>query len=391
MNSPVVFTVAAFLLLGTAVPGIAATPEEIRLLGSDAEEAQLASYKPVTRRMGAEGIIVGSLAQSAADAGVPAAAMLEALHAFGTAVDLDRDLAEGDRFFVRHERTFTALGHPIGIGRVLWAELRLAKKGVVAIHRFRPSGAARDGFYLASGQSTEPPELRLPLDTIVVSSAYGLRADPLDQPGTRGLAVGPLYDPKPQPGPKPSPLGSTPGEGSLTAHAYKFVPLAPVRRQSYMANRSLVMHAGVDLVVEPGTPIRAAGDGVVVGAHPKGNYGNWIEIAHAGKLSTVYGHLSGYAPGIEEGTVVQQGEVIGFVGNTGRSTGPHLHFEVLVGGKPTNPMISYAMRRSRLSGPDMERFTKVMARDRAEADRASPEPPARTAPPAKAPAAAGRK
>ena len=391
MNRSAALTIGASLLVGAAASAFAATPEEIRLLGSDSEEAQLQSYRPVVRRLGAEGIIVGSLARSTAEAGVPAAAMLEALKALGTAADLDRDIGEGDRFFVRYERTFTGEGNPIGIGRVVWAELRLAKKGTIAIHRFRPAGGAREVFYLANGQSTEPAELRLPLDTILVSSAYGLRAAPLDQPGTRGVPMGPLYDPKVKSGPQPSPLGSVPGEGSLTAHAYKFVPLAPVRRQMNVSSRSLVMHSGVDLVVEPGTPIRAAGDGVVIGAHPKGPYGNWIEIAHAGKLSTVYGHLAGYAAGLEEGSVVQQGDVIGYVGNTGRSTGPHLHFEVLVAGRPTNPMISYAMRPTRLGGADMDRFAKVAARDRAEADRAIPEPPARTAPPAKAPAAAVRK
>ena len=93
------------------------------------------------------------------------------------------------------------------------------------------------------------------------------------------------------------------------------------------------MHEGVDLAAPTGTPIYAASDGSVVGAAPNGGYGNWIRIDHTGKLSTVYGHLSEFAPGIKKGVQVSQGDLIGFVGNTGRSTGPHLHFEILINGK----------------------------------------------------------
>jgi hypothetical protein len=95
-------------------------------------------------------------------------------------------------------------------------------------------------------------------------------------------------------------------------------------------------------VAESGTIIRAAGDGVVLGAELKGGYGNWIEIEHAPganapELATVYGHLSGFAPGIMPGVRVMQGDVIGFVGSTGRSTGPHLHFEVRIDGQQVDP------------------------------------------------------
>jgi murein DD-endopeptidase MepM/ murein hydrolase activator NlpD len=88
----------------------------------------------------------------------------------------------------------------------------------------------------------------------------------------------------------------------------------------------MAMHAGVDLMAPPGTPIEAACDGVVVGAQPNGRYGNWIEIDHSDHLATVYGHLTAYADGIRPGAPVVKGEVIGFTGNTGRTTGPHLHF-----------------------------------------------------------------
>jgi murein DD-endopeptidase MepM/ murein hydrolase activator NlpD len=125
------------------------------------------------------------------------------------------------------------------------------------------------------------------------------------------------------------------------------------------------MHEGVDLVAPTGTPIHAAGDGIVKGAEPKGRYGNWIEIEHPGKLGTVYGHLMGFAPGIEPGAEVHKGDVIGYVGTTGRTTGPHVHFELLVNGHPTNPVVHSAIRPPHLAGPDLVAFRKLVAEDHA--------------------------
>jgi murein DD-endopeptidase MepM/ murein hydrolase activator NlpD len=136
----------------------------------------------------------------------------------------------------------------------------------------------------------------------------------------------------------------------------------------------MFMPEGVDLAADVGTPIHAAGDGVVKGAQPNGGYGNWIEIEHDGvevtplfgkpvAISTVYGHLSSFAPGIAPGVRVKQGDVIGFVGSTGRSTGPHLHFEILQNGHPTNPMISPTLRTEQLKGGDLDRFKKAVAKD----------------------------
>jgi len=138
---------------------------------------------------------------------------------------------------------------------------------------------------------------------------------------------------------------------------------------------AMYMHEGVDLAADIGTPIHAAGDGVIKGAQPNGGYGNWIEIEHDGvdfttalqgkpaTISTVYGHLSAFAPGIAPGVRVKQGDVIGYVGSTGRSTGPHLHFEILQNGHPTNPMISPTLRAEQLKGGDLDRFKKSVARD----------------------------
>ena len=131
----------------------------------------------------------------------------------------------------------------------------------------------------------------------------------------------------------------------------------------------MALHEGVDLVAPYGTPIHAAGDGVVKGAEPKGRYGNWIEIDHPGDLATVYGHLSSFAPGIEPGKQVSRGDVIGYVGLTGRTTGPHVHFEVRFKGRPVNPMVYSALKHPQLRGPDLVRLRAVVARNLAERDR----------------------
>jgi murein DD-endopeptidase MepM/ murein hydrolase activator NlpD len=121
------------------------------------------------------------------------------------------------------------------------------------------------------------------------------------------------------------------------------------------------MHTGLDLLANSGTPIHAAADGLVVGAKLNGLYGNWVRIDHPGKLVTVYGHLLRFAPDIEPGTVVKRGDVIGFVGSTGRSTGAHLHFELLIDGHPVNPAGHPATKPRQLAGSDLDRLRKQLA------------------------------
>src|SRR5258708_32627032 len=184
-----VATFAASLVLGSSSMGIAADdwrPEQVRaaeqrLLGSDDEAARFAACQPFTREIAAEGAVEESFDASLIDAGVPAAARLEMQRAFAAAIDLGREVAAGDRFYVRYEQTFTALGAPIGIARVLWAELVTRSRGPLAIHRFHPRGGV-EHFWLANGEAAMAPSMRLPLDAVTVSSGFGMRADPFDQP-----------------------------------------------------------------------------------------------------------------------------------------------------------------------------------------------------------------
>jgi murein DD-endopeptidase MepM/ murein hydrolase activator NlpD len=354
------------------------------MLGDGLDDERLQAYLPFERRRGVSGVISGgSFEASAVAAGVPAPALLEAMQAMAQSVDLKKEMRDGDRFYVRYEQTFTQAGAPLDVGRVLWMELR-TPRGVMAIHRFRTRDN-NERFWMASGQAALPPSFRLPLDTVSISSGFGLRADPFDQPP-------PSYGGKPQgaggpqrvPGLPPGlPTGgatdmpraglgagfaASPGASSYGGSAYGAFRAPPAYALSARpsSSRSLFMHEGVDLVAPNGTPVVAAADGLVVGAAPNGRYGNWIRIEHGGKLATVYGHLSAFAAGLQAGRIVSRGDVIGYVGSTGRSTGAHLHFELQVDGKPVNPITHPELKRIQLRGPDFDRFRKQVAASLAE-------------------------
>ncbi len=352
---------------------------EAAMLGDGRDDERLQAYLPYARQLGVAGVIGGaSFEASAVAAGVPAPAMLEAMQSMAMSVDLKKEMRDGDRFYVRYEQTFTQLGVPIDVGRVLWMELR-TPRGVMAIHRFRTRDNT-ERFWMASGQAATPPSFRLPLDTVSISSGFGLRADPFGQPpplhgGKPQGAGGPQRPPGLPPGlptggatdmPRAG-LGAgfaaSPGASAYGSSSYGGFRAPPAYALSARpsSSRSLFMHEGVDLVAPAGTPVVAAADGLVVGAGPNGRYGNWIRIEHGGKLATVYGHLSGFARGLQPGMMVSRGDVIGYVGSTGRSTGAHLHFELQFDGKPVNPITHPELKRAQLRGPDFERFRKQVA------------------------------
>ena len=115
-------------------------------------------------------------------------------------------------------------------------------------------------------------------------------------------------------------------------------------------------HKGVDFAAPTGTPIQAAGDGVIEQRNWNGSYGNYVRIRHSAEYATAYAHLSRFAAGLKEGARVRQGQVIGFVGSTGRSTGPHLHYEILRRGAQVNPVNVKFPTGRKLDGIDLTRF-----------------------------------
>ena len=215
-----------------------------------------------------------------------------------------------------------------------------------------------------TGRAPSRP-FRLPLDNITVSSGFGLRSGPFDQPHSPALLIGKptILVAKPSLATSPRRLQTVRQQASSPSTRRSVAPATKSAVRNTVAasprvGRSLSMHEGVDLVAPLGTPVYAAADGVVVGAAPNGGYGNWIQIQHHDKLATVYGHLTGFAPGVEPGRSVERGDLIGFVGSTGRSTGAHLHFEIRVDGKPVDPMNFCEIQIEELRGPDLRQSGK---------------------------------
>jgi murein DD-endopeptidase MepM/ murein hydrolase activator NlpD len=116
------------------------------------------------------------------------------------------------------------------------------------------------------------------------------------------------------------------------------------------------MHTGLDFGLPSGTPLRAAGDGIVSKTGRAGAYGIIVEIKHNKRTSTMFAHLSKLAPGIRPGVKVRQGQVVAYVGSTGRSTGPHAHYEVRIDGRPVNPAIMKASGSKQLAGKDLQKY-----------------------------------
>lgn len=245
----------------------------------------------------AEGSVSSGLFPAMTEAGVPPGLALSLIRILGHQVDFQRDLQPGDRFSILFERFRDSEGDILGHGQVLKAELRLSGRRL-AIWRHRDRRGSVD-WYDQNGQSLRRAFLRTPLDGARISSRFGMRNHPI--------------------------LGYT------------------------------GMHRGIDFAAPTGTPVYAAADGVVAFAGVSGGYGRIVRLRHAGNVETRYAHLSRFGRGIAPGRRVRQGDVIGAVGSTGLSTGPHLHYETLVAGRHVNPA-RHIERTIRLAGADLTAF-----------------------------------
>jgi len=200
-------------------------------------------------------------------------------------VDFTRDVREGDAFEVLFERLVSPEGER-RFGRIVAARVDVARTPSYAFFFTTDTITQRGEFYDDRGRSLKRAFLRAPLQFRRISSRFGGRVHPI-------------------------------------LHTYR-------------------QHAGVDFSAAYGTPVRATANGIVMRTGRDGGYGNLIELRHANGIRTRYGHLSGFASGLRLGGHVTQGETIGFVGSTGLSTGPHLHYEFLINGRPANPQRSNA-------------------------------------------------
>ena len=224
-----------------------------------------------------EGKILKSLYKTAIDLNVQPNIIIEYARIYGFQVDFQRDIRKNDNFKIMYEVFIDEHDKVFETGNILYADLKLS--GINnSLYYFEKKGS--EGHYDNSGKSVEKALMKTPINGARLSSPFGMRKHPID-----GF------------------------------------------------NK---MHRGTDFAAPSGTPIMASGSGIVTRARWCGGGGNCIKIKHNSTYETIYAHMKNFARGIKEGVRVKQGQIIGYVGSTGKSTGPHLHYEVIINGKKVN-------------------------------------------------------
>jgi len=244
-------------------------------------ENQITSKKIITKlykkKILSENIIKKNLYSSAMEANINPDTIIEFARIFGFEIDFQRDIRKNDYFKIYFEKYFDENGEFIKSGSILYAHMNV-KGREISLYKF---GSDEEyGYFDENGRSVEKALMKTPINGARLSSPFGMRKHPI--------------------------LGFN------------------------------KMHMGTDFAAPEGTPIMASGSGTVTRAKWCGGGGNCIKIKHNSTYTTVYAHLKNFAKGIKKGKKVKQGQIIGYVGSTGMSTGPHLHYEVIVNGKKVN-------------------------------------------------------
>jgi len=255
-----------------------------------------------TGHVQARGTINSSLFLAAADAGIPAAITVEMIRMYSYDIDFQREIRQGDTFEVFFTREYDEDGTPVREGDVLYASMNVRGKER-RLWRHEPSDGGNWDYFDEQGRSMRKFLMKTPIDGARISSSFGNRRHPI--------------------------LGYT------------------------------RLHAGTDFAAPSGTPIYAAGSGTIEMAQRNGSFGNYVRIRHANGYQTAYAHMRGYGRGIRKGVRVRQGQVIGYVGTTGRSTGPHLHYEVIHNGNKVNPQRIRVPTGRTLSGQQLAAFQEA--------------------------------
>jgi len=236
--------------------------------------------KPDVRSAYAHGVINSSLFLSAKRAGMSHSLTMDLANVFGYDIDFAQDIREGDEFELIYEEKVVN-GKQVGTGSILAARFTNRGKAFTAVRYTNKQGVT--SYYNADGNSMRKAFIRTPVDFARISSRFSMgRRHPI---------------------------------------------LNKIRA-----------HKGVDYAAPRGTPIKAAGDGKVLLAGRRGGYGNTVIIQHGNSYRTLYGHMQGFAKGVRTGGTVKQGQIIGYIGTTGLSTGPHLHYEFQVNGRHVDPL-----------------------------------------------------
>jgi murein DD-endopeptidase MepM/ murein hydrolase activator NlpD len=278
--------------------------QNIKISKTDKDEFKVdLEEKELLKRTYARSILVSSsLYGSAARSDVPDKVVANLAKLYSWSMNLKRDIRKGDRIDVMYETNETADGSYLRTGNILYANI-VSRNKEYPVYRFTKANGSTN-YYRENGYTLKQGLLRQPVSGRV-TSGYGMRRHPI--------------------------LG------------YR------------------KMHTGIDFGAPTGTPIKAAANGRVDYIGRRGGYGKYISIRHNNKLQTAYAHLSRYKKGLKKGTRVKQGDIIGYVGSTGRSTGPHLHYEVKVNGRHINPRSKKVPTGEQLHGKDMTRFKTAKA------------------------------
>ena len=277
-------------------PGASVTANRTTAGGFEAREVQMPLTFEIARIAAPvdTSLYSSALALGATDREVAALA-----DAFSYDVDFQRDVRPGDDFELVFERFYDDEGNTVRTGDLLFVSLE-SSRGSREFYQFMAPGDSRPDWYDADGKSARRFLMKTPINGARLSSGFGMRRHPI--------------------------LGYS------------------------------RMHRGTDFAAPTGTPILAAGDGVVERAGPFSSFGNYVRIRHANGYETAYAHMSRFARGMRAGARVRQGQIIGYVGTTGRSTGPHLHYEVLRRGQQVNPMSLRVANGRNLTGRALELF-----------------------------------
>lgn len=249
----------------------------------------------------ASGVIENSLYASGVEAGLPSEVIMELSDIFAWDVDFSTETRKGDSFAAVYE-SVSAEEKEIGSRRVLAAEVVNSGKSYAAIYYEDKSGNGE--YYDIDGRSISRTLLKSPLRYRRISSYFS-------------------------------------------------------KKRYHPINKTYRPHHGIDYAAPAGTPVETAGTGRVVFAGWKGGYGNFVVVRHNSNYETAYGHLKAIKKGVRNGSKVEQGSVIGYVGSTGISTGPHLHYEIRVRGKVVNPLSVKAEPRRKLNASEMASFARV--------------------------------
>ena len=244
-----------------------------------------------------EGKITESLYKTAVDLNVQPNIIIEFARIYGFQVDFQRDIRKNDNFQIMYEVFQDDNGKAFETGNIIFADLKLSGTNN-SLYYFDKKGS--EGHYDQNGKSVEKALMKTPINGARLSSAFGMRKHPID--------------------------------------GYN------------------KMHRGTDFAAPMGTPIMASGSGVITRARWCGGGGNCVKIKHNSTYETIYAHMKNFARGIKEGSRVKQGQIIGYVGSTGNSTGPHLHYEVVVNGKKINSQKLKLPSGKTLKGKEREVF-----------------------------------